>query len=605
MTNTTTHIAIDRFRGPLDLVRMRAGEGKELVYCSLTGAMKVLPVSAVHLLQSCRTFATLDEHARRLCPGNGKVPDLQSISQQLCELAENGLLLSYNELIRKLLAEPIEEAPPAISAVTIPTRNRAESLERTIDSYAQYSLEHGREIQFFIADQSDLADTCQANLDVLARAKKKFGGQFFYAGAAEKEDLARTLAKHTGHQFDLINFAVSNDEHCPKAYGANRNALLLSTTGRLIIQTDDDNECPIAPCPETKDYLTLTSQYSPLQMRFLSQAEVEHMKADFVPGDVMAKHEQLLGKSIAHCLQEYSSVKLDDTNGSFFTRSQPRRVAVTALGIAGESGIGTSFYFLNDDELRRASLLRSKEDYQYAMANHDLLRFVVNPTISDGTVCGGMHLGLDNRFLLPPFTPVQRNEDGVFGELVKLGSSGYFGFLPWLILRHGQSRNYTSEDLCSFVSSVQTGQIIATLVTGLNPRPTSLEPGKNMVALGRLFAEWGAAPIADFEEMLRLMLMQRASRQIAKLDYLMTKYAKEPSFWANDVDMCMSAMTRAITEKRYIIPSDLSESFGEEEARVLIQRLVRRFGQLLQVWPDLIEAANQLRISGWQPFRQI
>jgi len=90
----------------------------------------------------------LDEHARRLCLELNFGPlHLKSIRQQLSEFASSGLLMSHNALTSRFASsQQVEEAPPAISAVAIPTRNRTEALERSVDSYAACSREHGREI---------------------------------------------------------------------------------------------------------------------------------------------------------------------------------------------------------------------------------------------------------------------------------------------------------------------------------------------------------------------------------------------------------------------------------------------------------------------------
>ncbi len=607
MTSTGTDSATDRYRGTPDLVRIPAGQGNELVYCSLTKVMQVMPTAKLRLLQSCRTFETLDEHARLLCLELNYGPlHLKSIRQQLTEFASSGLLMSHNALISRFASsEQVEEAPPPISAMALPTRNRTEGLERSVDSYAACSREHGREIQFFIADQSDHDKTRQANLHILSQAKKKFGCEIFYGAAQEKEALARDLAKHTGHPFDLVSFAVLNVENCPKAYGANRNALLLSTVGQLIIQADDDSECKIAPSPELKENLTFTSEYSPMHLYFPSPSELETKTSDFTTGDVFAVHEQLLGKSIGTCIADYSAVELNDANSDFYTRSQPCRVSVTSLGTAGESTIGTSFWFLTVEGDARARLLRSESDYRHAMANHDVLRFATNPSISNGTFCCGMNLGLDNRHLLPPFTPVQRNEDSVFGDLVNICNSGYFGFLPWLILHNRPSRNYSTDDLRQFVARTQTGIIFETIVRESKSQLTYADSGKNLVSVGKVLVEWGSAPLADFEEMVRLMLVRRASRQIAHLELFLKKYSGAPRFWADDINLCLSTLKQSIADKEFFVASDLSVQFGEEYARQLQQRLVRKFGELLQIWPDLVDAANQLRKSGWQPFKQL
>jgi hypothetical protein len=55
-----------QFRGFPDLARFPLGYDRELFYSPLTRAAHTLPAVAVALVQHCRTFATLEEHASRI-----------------------------------------------------------------------------------------------------------------------------------------------------------------------------------------------------------------------------------------------------------------------------------------------------------------------------------------------------------------------------------------------------------------------------------------------------------------------------------------------------------------------------------------------------------
>ena len=47
-----------------------------------------------------------------------------------------------------------------------------------------------------------------------------------------------------------------------------------------------------------------------------------------------------------------------------------------------------------------------------------------------------------------------------------------------------------------------------------------------------------------------------------------------------------------------VIPYDLSNGRDEFEILRLMQRLVLKFGQLLQWWPEIVKATGELRIQG-------
>jgi hypothetical protein len=211
-----------------------------------------------------------------------------------------------------------------------------------------------------------------------------------------------------------------------------------------------------------------------------------------------------------------------------------------------------------------------------------------------------LNLGLDNRRLLPPFLPVQRNQDGVFGALVRTCcDGGYFGFLPWTVL-HGPpaARPFDPADPWKGVAGVQSGHIIQVLVRSFASGPDKADTAKNLRTLGTALVEWGSAPWPEFAELVRLRLWGQFSKHAVHVEGLLRKFGGQPAFWAQDAKQFLTALRKALPDPQYVAPVDLAEAFGADQAGERLQRLVRRFGQLLQCWPDMAEAAKELRARG-------
>ncbi|HVS39390.1 MAG TPA: hypothetical protein VMS17_27785 [Gemmataceae bacterium] len=175
------------------------------------------------------------------------------------------------------------------------------------------------------------------------------------------------------------------------------------------------------------------------------------------------------------------------------------RVLVAAAGIAGHSGMSSSLYFLSLEAASRTRLLRSEETYRRALPHHQVLRTATRPTLCDGAFCMALNVGLDNRRPLPPFLPVQRNQDGVFGALVRVcRGDGFFGFLPGAVPHIPPApRPLSPDDLWRDAAALRAGQIVLGLIRSI-AAPTG------QTAVGRALAEWGALPAADFDELLRI-----------------------------------------------------------------------------------------------------
>jgi hypothetical protein len=600
-----TQAGAELYRGSFEFTRLPLGEGQELVYSPLTRSARALPPLSVRLLQGCRAFATLDEHTAHLCRELNLPPQQgPQVRQELAALAQSGLLLSQRDLLTPLRGQ-IGPSPPRITVLGIPTRNRTPSLRRCLESYINNNHRHGRSVQYLVVDDSSDPGVQDANRQLLLELKARHSVALAYAGPEEKTRFAEALVQRTGLPAEDVHFGVVNDDRFPITTGAGRNAILLHAVGEALLQVDDDTVCRLAPVPGTQGGLAFTSEYDPTEFWFPAQGEPFPAVVGDEPS-ILAIHEQMLGKGLGNCLAEMPNglgVDLDRAGAGFFRRaaSTGGRVLATAAGVMGDSGMGSPLYFLSLEGPARARLLHSEGVYRQAFARQQVVRGVRQPTISDGTLCMALNLGLDHRELLPPFTPVQRNQDGVFGALLRACvTGGCFGFLPWTLLhRSPVPRHLLPEDLWKSAAQVTSGQILQALVGSFAPGPNPVDARKSLLALGRALEDWGAARPTDFEELARLALWNQTSRKVVQLENQLRAAQGQPAFWAQDVRRLLALWRQALPEREYLAPSDLVRAFGND-AFACLQRLVRRFGRLLQVWPDMVAAAKDLRAGGRQ-----
>jgi hypothetical protein len=594
--------APERYRGSFEFPRVPLGEGDVLVYSPLTREARRLSPLAVRLLQGCRTFATLDEHAARLVRELDASPPLaEAVRDQLGELARAGLLVPMSGLLRACGRGGLPA--PRITTLGVPTRDRTPSLERCLASYLANGLRHGRAFDVVVADDSGGPEVRRANMAVLAGLKIDHGIRAFYAGPEERSRFAEALARQAGLPRDDVRFGLLNDEGCPVGTGACRNALLLHAVGEAMLQVDDDTTCRLAPAPGARAGLVFSSQSDPTEFWFPGEEEPWPQSAE--EPDFLALHEQLLGKGLGDCLDGLGpgvEPDLDRAGAGFFRALEASggRVLATAAGVMGDSGMGSPSYFLGLAAPSRERLLRSERVYRHALARQQVLRAATRPTVSDGSFCMAPNLGLDNRELLPPFTPVQRDQDGHFAVLLRTCfAGGYIGLLPWMVHHRAPApRLQSPEEFWRAAARVTSGQILRALVgsfsSGAHP---SDRPG-NLRALGRSLQEWGLAAPADFEELVRLLLWNQASRRVALLEGQLRESRGQPGFWADDARRLLACLRDALADRAYAVPIDLDAPDVGRTDPGLFQRLVRRLGRFVQAWPDLVAAARELRARG-------
>jgi hypothetical protein len=434
-----------------------------------------------------------------------------------------------------------------------------------------------------VVDDSASEAARAANRDLLRELGGRWGARSFYAGPRERAGFVEALVRQAGLPEGPLRFALLRGEGWPVATGAGRNALLLHAAGDLLLQVDDDTLCRLAPAPESRPGLVFSQRPDPTEFWFPDGDGPALPPGDPMEADLLAVHEGLLGTTVPG--------------------PQGGQVLVTAAGVAGDSGMGTAAYLLFLDGPSRARLLRSEEGYRAALTGRRLLRAATQTTVCRPGLCMALNLGLDNRRLLPPFLPVMRNQDGVFAALLRACfPDALFGFLPWTVLHEPPApRPSLADGLRGSGSGVRTGQAFQIVIGALAPGLGGTNAAQRLRALGARLEELGSAEAADFEGGMNALLRAHMSGLAARLESLLREHGGQPAYWAADARGLLTALREALPRPDWAAPVDLRAAFGLDPARERFRGLVRQFGELLRVWPDLVEAARDLRGRGLAP----
>lgn len=469
------------------------------------------------------------------------------------------------------------------AAIGVPTRDRPDSLRRCLVNHLESGRRHGRDTDFVIVDDSGGAAARAANRELLRELGRQSGAAFFYAGPRERADFATALVRQAGLPEGPVRFALLNEGGWPVATGASRNTLLMHAAGDLLLQVDDDTVCHLAPAPGARPGLAFSPRPDPTEFWF-PDGDGPVLPPEPLPGvDLLAAHEELLGARVPG--------------------PQGGPVLATAAGVAGDSGMGTAVYFLLLDGASRARLVRSAEAYRAGLSGRRILRAVTQATVCRPGFCMALNLGLDNRTLLPPFLPVLRNQDGVFAALLRACfPDALFGFLPWTILHEPPvPRPSLADSMPESVTGVRTGQALQVLIAALAPALTGADNTQRLRQLGALLEGVGSAAASDFERQMNALLRAQMAGLGSRLEWLLREFGSEPAYWAVDVRGLLAALREALPQSDWSAPTDLRSAFAAGQAPEVFRRLVRQFGELLRVWPDLVEAARDLRARGRRP----
>jgi hypothetical protein len=346
----------------------------------------------------------------------------------------------------------------------------------------------------------------------------------------------------------------------------------------LFLSVDDDTRCRIG-VPDGDPQVTSFAGYDPTEFWFFPDRRRALEAVAVVDADVLGCHEAILGRRLA-----------DDTGTG---------VRITLQGIVGDSGMASARYYLGLQGDSRARLVESAESYRSAFRSREIVRAVRRPTVADSPFCMTTCIGFDNRVLLPPFFPVQRNADGIFGLMLQRYRDGHrTGFLPSVVAHQPDPpRLFATDELWSDSAGIRMADIVMACLLAHNRAGANCTTN-SLVGLGRFLQELAALPPADFEARVRTVQQLRTLAFVTLLENQLRLHDSTPTFWAEDVRSLIALLWRSTRADDAIVPRDLRDTAGAEAALRLCQELIGRFGQLLEGWPTIVDAARRLRAEG-------
>ena len=564
-----------------------------------------LPAFELDLLTGCTYFAPIEEHAAAAAQRTGLPAD--GVTRQLYELADQGLLVSQRDVVdhARAAADARSETPLTLDRVAIITSDRPANLATCLRSFRE---RYGESIELVVVDDSADAGTREENRRIAAEAGS--GGPVSYAGEKEKREFVRELAARSGIDQDVVGTAITEFDGCTFHCGANRNAVLLDAAGGAVVMVDDDTTSRVMRPTDAGDGLRLSSVFDPWSVSFFPRVEDALKSAKWQDADILAAHRLLLGGSPAACAfpsngrgatppsgdDGHHALDLNQADSGMiraFSRGHGRIVA-TAAGVAGDSGMGVPTYFLELRGNARERLLENYESYRATRAVH---RGADIATISNSPVFMGAHVGLDVRETIPPFPPLFRNSDGVFGALLRISApESYVAFLPWLV-EHAppETRPAEFDKVVRSVSRVRANDIIRDFALTYEPAPGVTDPRTRLQTIGRYLIGLGEMAPADFDDLVRYEITAIVGRRLDRLTRAVADYDGQPELWADDCTRVINEGIRAITEDEIVVADVPGPSIDQRHRR--FQRLIHRFGRLIEAWPTILEASKGQRIA--------
>ena len=579
-----------------DLQLFPAGDNLVLAYTRNSQIARFIRMEMADLLTHCNEFRTISDHVQTYYGGQQISPaSIRVMRRELQHLAQSGYFVSLDSIRDIFLGSNEQNSPTHIASIGFPTCDRVETLQRGMTSWIKYCQKFERTNEFVVVDDSASLETRKACQNMLKKLKLRYNEQIAYAGVEEKLEFVKRLAAVGNIPLDIVSFACLGDKQDGiTTVGANRNVLLLHTAGDIIFSSDDDILFQSATAPDMRDEIVLGSHGNPLDVWFFSDREDALQSTHFVEQDLLALHERWLGKDPVSCEEIYGSshkLSFEQVDVSLFNKlsTSSGKVALTLNGTVGDCSWDNPHYYLFQYGETFNRLTNSEQTYRSARSSREMAQAVKQVTLTEkADPLFSMCIGLDNRELLPPFTPIGRAEDVAFGAILsKCFTATYAVHLPWLLL-HAPSevRSFSKQHMFSIGFNAWIPYCINLFDPGFARTPT-----ERLRKLGQYLEEIGNLSPSSFEEFARLQMWNSMTALISGLEERLQMTKGVPAYWTKDVKAF-------ITQVRQNALTPVNQLYTLRGGREETQKLLVRFGQLLEWWPAMVETARRLRMEG-------
>ena len=601
-----------------NISRIPNGLNEELLYAPTSRRSIRVPSSFAEVLSRQKRFCTREELTEKVLNVPKNEVGRNLVQTLLDQLIETNLLISESTFIESWSSKLPFLTPSCedlgVTTLGMPTGNRPQALQRSFESYLQNCSSINNVTNILIIDDSQ---DSQVNLEYRERLKTLQCNSHLslrYAGPQELQKFLLDLHDQGDIPRSVIEFALMKPSHLPGLHSSgNRNALLLATVGELMFSADDDTLCQAVESPVMSKGLGLTSDSDASEYWFFPTRDSLLRELSLQPFDALREVQKLLGKSPAQILYDMGGKAEDITthtiNDEFLRRlTDPQaRVTLAFPGLVGDCGWGAPFGFwgapmgfLLMEGATHSRLTQTDQHYHQSCTSREILRVTPTPILSDASFSMATFWGMDNRELLPPFFPIGRGSDVVFGWTTWHGiHHSLFGHIPWAMLHAPQNpREFHQGEMSRTASAFDIGKVLFTCFEMFQWNSHQGDSGQWLMTLGNFLKDISQLSPVQFDEFMRVGALRYNSRFERMMEKRLADSHAMPKYWAQDLEQYLTLLRKSELRRDYWVPLDIAMGSSLATAKKLTPKTLSQFGELLCWWPAIRDAAHTLKIQG-------
>ncbi len=588
-----------------DLIAFAASEhhylpnNSVLVCNKYNGKQTALSRDVYIAMDHCRDFRTIEGHADYLL---ARMPELQGKAAEITAVikstADAGLMLSAKQICKTLPVASTGVELQDLPVVWITTCDRPELAERLIQSIVENTDPSSIQRCYLVDDSRDPGNI-ELNQAIVSAFQAKAGFRLIYVGRAEQDkiltQLIDRLPQHEQELRFLLDYELWSAAH---SCGRARNFGVLLSIGQRSVLIDDDVICKFYRPAQFQEGVEVSERIR--EADFFSTRAESLESAEPLSTDPLAEFCRCLGLDFSQALANLGvdAINPEDIQGASVDYLKDIRadskVIMTACGTLGDPGASVINWLpsLSKDCRTRLLSIDGKLEDAFELRHLWLGRskayFANNFNMSPMT-------GMDNRECLPPYFPIFRGEDLVFGCMVDfLYPSSVALDYPWAVphLPMPERKGYINGGSLK----VQSGSaLIAMCIQNWKKDVSATSTSVRLNSLASKLYELCDCSTEDLQQLQLNLLTEQRVALLFKLEELLKETDIDNQCWKDYLQKGLEENYRAIQEQENQLP-DFGPAAGTTNKQKIeyLCNLGRRYADTLLAWPQIREQAAEV-----------
>lgn len=585
--------------------------GNLLLRNTRTGERAVVTPDVYTSLVSCHEFRTLDHHVARIIKNNpgmqGQQVDMHDV---LHSMLDSGIMISARQTCDALKRQSKEKTESSYTdkpVVAIITWERPAALERLLKSIHRNCKADSFHL-LYVIDDSRKAENIDKNRELVARFALDTKRPIQYFGQTQQQSLLKNLSRQLPEHEEAIRFLADQSLWRDQwTSGLARNIALLLSCGHRLVMLDDDTICEVYDPGRPRPEITCSDNSREADF-FRSEQEWASRRMPLNP-DPIDRHMQCLGLTFSEALNVLGqgNLKAGSFTGAFApmaTELQPHSpVLITECGAYGCPGTSTNTWLPDMAQASIDNMLASQQKTTNALNTRMVWTGRSRPHFSPQPNMSAI-TGYDNRQMLPPYYPILRGEDRLFGFLLNfIYPAAVTLDYPWAVPHLPIPQREWQDKDRDFTPGDSFPMFFIEQILEIKPSCQAGEPAERLNALAAFFQDLAAAPDDTLVANHRDAVLRDLSGQLGKLTKLLASTTSAPTEWQEYLQQGIEQLTQAFERASLESPPVKGQprSMEGDELIAFWRRAWNGFSTALQAWPEIRQAAAEIIDSNQGP----